>query len=169
MKTTIKTILALLILAAFSCSSDDSNDAPAVTIIETWKVTAIATANTYDLNNDGSATSDLITELGCTINQTITLKSDNTGTIKASTVFTIFEGTTVGTFEGLCLNTDELTEDFSWSETETSRTYTTNGTIFTGTLFGNQLVFIASEFPIYNNAGDDIVDTDSLQITYTLQ
>ena len=63
--------MAAVALLSFSCSDDDSNEL--VTSVEgTWTLTSFELNQALDINGDGTASTDMITESGCFGNSTIT-------------------------------------------------------------------------------------------------
>lgn len=68
-------LAACLTLA--SCSDDDSTAVNNETsIVGTWKLTAFEMNESFDLNNDGTLTTSLITESGCYNNSNIVFNSN---------------------------------------------------------------------------------------------
>lgn len=64
---------------SISCSSDDSGDGggdPGAALVGTWVLTEINISAAIDTNNDGSTTSNLLTEVDC-LRDTLTLTADN--------------------------------------------------------------------------------------------
>jgi hypothetical protein len=67
-------------MLALSCSSDDDNDGN-VSVEGTWKLTKFELTESADLNNDGNATNNLLSETNCFNNSNIVFSGDGTGTI----------------------------------------------------------------------------------------
>jgi len=71
------TLLALSAFAISACSGDDDNNSiDNVSLTGTWKLTAATLPVGIDLNNDGSASTDFMSETGCFNNSTITFTDD---------------------------------------------------------------------------------------------
>lgn len=162
-------ILIVIILFMFvSCSEDDDENVTS----EIYRLTSITTVNPYDLNNDGNATRNLISETSCTsFDQTLTFNSNNTGTFSTKTFLLVYEGSLPGTFQSDCFQVDEIIENITWSQTQNTRTYTQNGGTFTGFISGSQLVFnFIDGLPILDNPQDNnIIATEDVEVIYELQ
>jgi hypothetical protein len=70
-----KLILNFFVLTTFvfatSCSSDDDNNDSSVELEGTWKLTAWEVGETFDLNNDGELSTNILDEMDCYDNETI--------------------------------------------------------------------------------------------------
>lgn len=71
--------LVIVIIAFTACSKDD-NDDNNLSIEGIWKLTAFEVENAYDLNNDGIASKNILTEIDC-YHQDIIFNADDTGQI----------------------------------------------------------------------------------------
>jgi hypothetical protein len=58
-------MLCLTTLFIFSCSSDDEGGSESASIVGTWNITSFQTSQSYDLNEDGESSNDLVKELDC--------------------------------------------------------------------------------------------------------
>ena len=90
----MKKYLVILAISAFtiSCSKDDDNNdvlipTPPVVTSETYLLTAFNTALPTDLNGDGTASVNQMTEINCFSANSITIKSDNTFTAQQNGVY----------------------------------------------------------------------------------
>lgn len=74
--TTIFVLSTLLILS--SCSSDDDNNSRSQdsNLNGTWQMTALTVDRTFDLNNDGTASTNIFTESQCYTGNYITFYED---------------------------------------------------------------------------------------------
>lgn len=73
----MKKLILLTAVAAFaftSCNNDDDNNE--VSLFGTWKLTKATLNAGIDLNNDGTASTNLITESGCLNNSTVIFTDD---------------------------------------------------------------------------------------------
>ena len=98
----ISLALAILILIS-SCSSDDtpagSNDKDA--IIGSWNLVELNITPDQDINNDGTANSNILSELNC-VSGTLTFREDNTWSLAFNGVnITAITG---GLFDIRCAN-----------------------------------------------------------------
>ncbi|WP_456442174.1 hypothetical protein [Psychroserpens sp.] len=172
MKNLLKTTLILfLTFTLFNCSSDDSDDTPTVTIVETWNEIAIVTASNYDINNDGEATNNMFAETGCISDATLIFKSDGTGELRIGNSFGVYhEG---GSFASECIVYDEvIILELTWTQSGNTRTYTDEFNTYEGVVIdGSELqMFFENGFPIFV---DELLDTvesfDSYTSIFSLQ
>lgn len=75
--------LAAVALLGISCSDDDSSETNggSTSIEGTWKLTAFTLNEGADLNNDGTASTDMISESGCYSNSSLVFSTNNVATI----------------------------------------------------------------------------------------
>lgn len=104
MKLSYKYLLSLFSLTIFlSCSSDDtpagSNDKDA--IVGTWNLVELNVSPDQDIDNDGTANSNILTELSC-VSGTLTFREDNTWNIAFNGVN--ITSITGGLFDIRCAN-----------------------------------------------------------------
>lgn len=95
----MKKYLFILAISVFtvSCSKDDDNNVviptPPVVTSETYQLTAYNTATPTDLNGDGTASVNQMTEINCFNANSVTIKSDNTFTAQQNGVYVETETT----------------------------------------------------------------------------
>ena len=122
------TFLALAAIALVSCNNDD--DSSDVSLAGTWKLTSMTTPYPWDLNNDGTAGNDIVSESGCMDNSTIVFSGGTGVDVKMQSV----------DIEG-----DEGDYTVTCSEPETENgTYTVSGDDVTITVDGQDIIFIKS-------------------------
>ena len=61
-----------------SCSSDDNNDNNNVSVEGTWELTKFELTEEVDLDNDGTASADIMGQTECFNNSTLVFDADNT-------------------------------------------------------------------------------------------
>ena len=74
-------VLAAMAFLTVSCSDDDNNSTGSTSIEGTWKLTTFDHNEEVDLNEDGTASADMISESGCYGNSNITFSADQVATI----------------------------------------------------------------------------------------
>ncbi|WP_026754062.1 lipocalin family protein [Sediminibacter sp. Hel_I_10] len=79
MKLSKLLLLSILCVTVFSCSSDDDDNDSAVSAVGIWKLTAINLETPFDLNMDGTASTNFMAETDCYQNETILFNADGTG------------------------------------------------------------------------------------------
>lgn len=125
-------MMAFVAMAMMSCSDDDNEN---VALTGTWKLTGFTLDQGVDLNNDGTASSNLITESGCYNNSTVVFGSSNSATFNIQELdidYEVVSGTQ---------NSYEYTVDCLGGENETT-TYTTSGNNVIVNVGGEEMVFI---------------------------
>ncbi|RYD90483.1 MAG: hypothetical protein EOP54_23920 [Sphingobacteriales bacterium] len=125
-------LMAFAAVALVSCSDDDNEN---VALTGTWKLTAFNLDEGVDLNNDGTASTSLITESGCYNNSTVVFGSGNSATFNIQELdidYEIITGTQ---------NSYEYSVDCLAGENETA-TYTVSGNNVAFTIGGEPVVFI---------------------------
>lgn len=75
--------LAAVALMGISCSDDDSSETNggSTSIEGTWELTAFTLNEEADLDNDGTASTDMMAESGCYSNSNLMFSSNNVATI----------------------------------------------------------------------------------------
>lgn len=73
--------IAAVALLGFSCSDDDNSTVLTTSVEGTWTLTSFELNEAIDLNDDGTASTDMIAESGCFSNSAITFNDDNTATV----------------------------------------------------------------------------------------
>ena len=68
-----------------SCSTDDSQDSNDSSITGVWKLTAWNVEEGFDINNDGTISTNLLNEIDCSRNETLFF--DNKGVVSLNTTF----------------------------------------------------------------------------------
>ena len=147
----------------------------ATSIEGTWKLTAWNAANAVDINNDGTASINLLDELNCYDNETIVFNSDNTAISMSTTyaeieLFIVVGTTNQYTFTSTCVPEIENT-NLTWVQSGNLVTTTdvVSGGTINFTLNGNQLSFlIPNGFDVSNGSGTATV-TEDLTFVYTKQ
>ncbi|WGD35470.1 lipocalin family protein [Olleya sp. YS] len=114
-----KILFAFLGLCALSCSSDDdSNTDTTPAIVGTWVISEFNVENdSFDLNNDGVESSDLIAETGCYQGESIVFNADGTGSVTYTTDLdlTLTNQNNVETFSYVC-EEDNFIFNFTWTQ-----------------------------------------------------
>ncbi|WP_179008349.1 lipocalin family protein [Winogradskyella forsetii] len=177
-----KIILGLFILTSLSvttsCSSDD-DDNTSSNIEGTWKLTAWNVSGTsYDLNNDGTVSTNLLEEMNCYNNETIVF-NNNVATIMSTSYADIYAELEVGsTSEYMytieCENevsTDVATYSVNGNTITVTSTYEEDGTVYednvVGTLNGNSMSFVIEEGLYITDSNFDAVVAQDLTFVYT--
>jgi hypothetical protein len=143
----MKKLVTLILVAAIfaSCSSDD--DSGKVAIEGTWKMTAFNTENAYDLNGDGTISSDVMGQTNCYQNETIIFNSNNTGAEVSTSYLDIdlelVAGSTTEYEYNVACVSENTTTAFTWAKSGATVTVTQAGYVFTGTLNGDEITFTA--------------------------
>lgn len=161
-----KIVLSLFCLCMLSCSSDDDanvDNTPA--IIGTWVISQFNVENdTFDLNNDGTESNNLVSESGCYQGETMIFNANGTGSITYTTdlELTLTNSNNVETFSFECL-LDNSSYNFTWIQLEngtivadnngdpTTITMLSNNTISRSTFFEYPIVFV--------DANGDVIST----------
>lgn len=149
----MKKLLCTAVAAAMllSCNSDDNNDNNNVSVEGTWKLTRFELTEEVDLDNDGTASADLMSQTECFNNSTLVFDADATADFN-------IEGFEVDIqpVEGGAEGEYEYVVTCDGVETNTY-TYTTSNnlvTVDTGTLpialtrDGNKLTFALPQFGV---------------------
>lgn len=74
-------VLAAAAFLTLSCSDDDSNPTTSASVEGTWKLTAFNVNEAVDINDDGTASVDFISETGCYNNSNIVFSGNNVATL----------------------------------------------------------------------------------------
>lgn len=162
----------VMLLMSYSCSKDDGENITS----ETYVLTSFTIANPYDLDNDGSASTNVFNEIDCNFNYKIILNSDNTGkfTFTSSPIVSFDFDNDEYVYECLTpsqLNTQEST-DLEYTIVGETLSYQLNGqnNTVTGTITNSQIIITSNEGFAYQifggpNDGDLIFDTSTLVYT----
>ncbi|MGB1230820.1 MAG: hypothetical protein ACPG5M_01130 [Winogradskyella sp.] len=89
-KNVLKVLALLMVVISFSCSNDDDGGSDNVELTGTWKLTALNAIETYDLNNDGSASINLLNEMNCLTNETLVFSDTNVVTANSTSYVDIY-------------------------------------------------------------------------------
>ena len=146
-------------------------------IVGTWKLTAWNTTNALDINNDGTAGINLLTELNCYDNETLVFNTDNTSVSMSRSYADIELNLVVGTTNSYnyvvnCVQAIENTNS-TWTQAgqNVAITDATSGTAtnFLLSTNDNELSFLVpSGFTYTSNDGSLTVNED-LTFVYTKQ
>jgi hypothetical protein len=112
MKKNKTLVLLFFMMILGACSSNDED--VLASIEGTWKLTSYTLENSYDINQDGMSSNDIISETdGCFLEDTWVFNSDHTGRTTQSSILTLAL-TTPGNFSVTCnRNTNAMA--FTWS------------------------------------------------------
>ncbi len=133
----------------------------------TWKLTAITLQEAYDLNEDGTASSDLMAETNCYQNELMTFNEDMSGVGTSNSYANItIEGET---FTIECIEEIEETP-FAWAQIQNTVTLTVEGQVVNATLAGNTLTYIIPEgFVVIDGENGDVTISQDMTFVYTKQ
>lgn len=147
--------------------------AQTTSIAGTWKLTAWNSTNPVDINNDGTASTNLLTEFNCYNNETIVFNADNTGTINntsyADIELELVTGTT-NTYEYTTTCIPEIeTIPMTWTQAGNLVAVNDGSGAVNLSLSGNQLsILIPAGFEAVSTDGMVTVEED-LTFIYTKQ
>ena len=139
-------LTALVLVSACSGSDDDNNSS--VELEGTWKLTAWNIGESVDLNNDGTASSNLLDEMDCYNNETIVFSSTDIATIINTSYADIYVELEEGSETDYIFEVECELENDSFTAT-----YVRNGNTVTFTFAGDV------------EDGEDEEDTDVLIAT----
>lgn len=133
----------------------------------TWKLTAITLQEAYDLNADGTASSDLMAETNCYQNELLTFNQDMTGVATSNSYANI-------TVSGEVFNVEciEETEEmpFAWAQLQNTVTITLDAQMVNATLDGNTLTYVIPEgFVVFDSENGDVTISQDMTFVYTKQ
>lgn len=170
--------LALLAVVAFNltgCTNDEELFAgfePPFSASGKWKLTAMQVETPVDINGDGIATTDYMTETGCYQDEFLEFYSDATGMAISNSYLNL---TVEGEFPEVSF-TSECVEEISQTaitnytiENGVITITEEDGTILTGTLEGNKITFVIPEGQIYFDEEMNVLLTEDLTLVYTQQ
>ena len=175
MKKLFLSLLAVSTLILNSCSSDDDGNSSNVSLVGTWKLTAWNSTTAFDINNDGTASTNLLQEFDCYDNETIVFSANNTAIANSTSYADITAEITAGTTDEYTYTIECIDEaDFF------PLTWTLNGNtlIFdqdtedeiTATLSGNTIsILIPAGFEVYSEDFSDVVVSEDIIFVYTKQ
>lgn len=171
----LKLLFILGLVFTVSCSSDDSNNNDGVELEGTWRLTAWNVGESYDLNNDGTSSSNLLDEIDCYENETITFAA-GTATYMSTSYADIYfeageEGESDDTYIIECeqeIDNSPATYVRNGNTVTITITYVEDGVteedIIIGTLNGNTLSFVIPDG--FYVEGDDFTVEVEQDLTY---
>lgn len=159
-----------------SCSSD--NDDNPIQVEGTWKLTAWNVGESYDLNNDGTASSNLLDEIDCYNNETIVFANNIATYMSTSYADIYFESSEEGesTYTIECeqeIENSPAAYSVSGNTVTITETYEEDGEVYedviVATMNGNMLSFVIPDG--YYVEGDDfeVVVEQDLTFVFTKQ
>jgi len=145
--------ILLCIIILTSCTSDDSVENSS--IMGAWKLTEWNVKTPLDLNNDGIASTNLLTEFGCLDGSELVFNDVNSGTILYTSdvgFHTGFDEEESQIFMMICgTDSERLAIPFTYSINENIVTITVSGELVNLTLEGNTLsLFVQDGFVAYD-------------------
>ncbi|MEM7381839.1 MAG: hypothetical protein AAF361_11665 [Bacteroidota bacterium] len=144
-------MLGLMSMAFFSCSSDDDTSEPGGNLSElvgNWELIELNVSPAQDVNEDGTASTNLTEELDC-ISGTLSFNSDNTWDLDLDGINVV--SITGGLFDISC----------AAFRTSTSGTWQSSGsqvTLFSG---GTTILYTLSGERLTNTIGEDLPNIQS--------
>ena len=163
--------IAFVLVSFTSCSTDDMQDSNNSSITGVWKLTAWNIEGGFDINNDGTISSNLLNEIDCSRNETLFF--DNNGVVSLNTTFNPDIGIAL-------LN--ETTNEYSFDVTcdtegviSLATEYTIKDSIITigeseAMIEGNQISLVFEDrIEIYNEDFTEILETKDLTLVYNKQ
>ncbi|GAA3654056.1 hypothetical protein [Flavivirga jejuensis] len=154
------------VLVFTSCSSDDNDG---VSIIGVWELTAWDVMDGFDINNDGTASTNIIDEIECTNNETLIFEDNgvmsSNETYNPDINIALLEGTTDEYMFNVSCDEQGII-GFATSYSQTNNTVIFNDIEFT--VIDNQLFRVIKEsVKIYNEDFTEVVATKDLKLVYT--
>lgn len=169
-KLLLNLCLAFMLVCFASCSSDDMQDSNDLSIVGVWQLTAWNVEGGFDINNDGTKSSNLLNEIDCFRNETLFF--DKNGVVSLNTTFNpdieialLYESNEY-TFNVTC-----DTEGVVSLATE----YTINESIIKigeseAQIQDNQILLVFEDrLKIYNQDLTEVVETKDLTLVYNKQ
>lgn len=158
-------ILCFASLLVTSCSEEDDG----LSVVGTWKLTAWNVADGFDINNDGTVSTNILDEIECTNSEALIFEA--TGVMSSNNTFNpainiaLLDGTTDSyTFNITC--DQEGVISFATTYSQSLDTVTFNDSEFT--IIGNQLLREIKEgIKIYNEGFTEVIATKDLTLVYT--
>lgn len=161
-------ILCFASLLFASCSSEDNEDS---SIVGTWKLTAWDVVDGFDINNDGTVSTNILDEIECANNETLIFETN--GVVSSNKTFNpdidvaLLEGTTDEyAFDVICDQQGVIGFATTYSQNIDTVIFNDKAS----TIIGNQLFRVIKEsITIYNEDYTEIVGTKDLTLVYTKQ
>lgn len=170
-KLILNLCIAFVLVCFTSCSSDDMQDSNNLSISGVWKLTAWNIEGGFDINNDGTISSNLLNEIDCSRNETLFF--DNNGVVSLNTTFNPDIGIAL-------LN--ETTDEYSFDVTcdtegviSLATEYTIKDSIITigeseAMIEGNQISLVfEGRIKIHNEDFTEVIETKDLTLVYNKQ
>jgi hypothetical protein len=175
MKKLIFNLFAITTLVFTSCSKDDDSNGT-VSLNGTWKLTAWNVTTGVDINNDGTASTNLLQEFDCYNNETIVFGANNTVVANSTSYADITAEVTTGTtdeytFQVDCIEANDTTP-LTWTLSGNTITFDSGSPedVVVGTLSGNQIfIAIPEGFEAYDTNTGNVVVSQDLVFVYTKQ
>jgi hypothetical protein len=165
-------LLAVSCFAILSCSSDDEGTSSA-SLVGTWKVTSFTTGVGVDFNNDGTASTNFLTESGCYDNSNLIFAANNVATANFQELDIILDIDFVNPensiYEVDCLPATPVVG--TWAQGGNSVTVTIDGEPAVLTINGNTMTAVFDEFvdiETYEN-GETVYSYTSATMVFTKQ
>lgn len=136
--------IAVGAMMVLSCSSDDDETIANAAIEGTWKLTKYEVPRGFDLNNDGTVSNNLLTEVTCTANSSLVFNGGGTVTFNFAQVYVDLdqlEGTEMYRYTTEC----ELIGDEDYEYTVSDNTVSIFGGEVNLIRSGRKLIFV---FPL---------------------
>lgn len=171
----IMSLLAITVLFA-ACSVDDDSNEEVVTSIEgNYKLTAFTTTNAYDLNEDGTASTDVLAETGCLDNNRFVFATNNRGEVvnanSLDVTLTPVEGSTDEyEYTITCVDEPEFSA-FVYNVEDDMVRVTSNGESFDGIISEDTITFtIEDGFNLEEEGPNGPVEiSEDITLVYTKQ
>lgn len=156
----------IVAIAMTACSSDDDSNPITTSVEGNWKMTAMNMQNAHDLNEDGTASRNLMDETNCYQNETILFKADGTGVFTSNSYADIelefvFGSTDEYDYIIECVSETEITL-LNYIQNGEEVTMTVEGESITASISGNTLTYV-----IPNGFFVEVEDPESGTITVT--
>jgi len=171
-------ILLCVLIACYSCSSDDETDTVGDADdfeLGVYRLTSFEIESSFDFDGDGDSSNDLLIETDCLQNERLAFTANNLVASISSSFLDIFVEIDTDSGELVQIVECEEEEDSVVLAFEIDGDNITiiDGTtvLIAGTIEGNQLIFEIQEGFIFESieGGVEVILTESAVLTYTLQ
>ena len=132
-----------------SCNSDDNNDSTNVSVEGTWELTKFELTEEVDLDNDGTASANLMDQTECFNNSTLVFDADNTADFNIESLdveIQPVEGGTEGEYEYVVTCEGVETNTYTYTTSNNVVTVDTGTLPIALTRDGNKLTFAIPQF-----------------------
>ena len=141
----------MITLVFLACSSDDESTPdpvdPSAKLIGTWQISAYTIDNPYDLNLDGTATTNVLLEANCLSTDKIVFNENNTGvTINESSLVFSFPGINGNPYMLSC-RPENVRVDMIWGLDGSALTFSVG--VREGTYVNDQIILMYSADGLY--------------------